>query len=81
MSASRASATSSAAEPRPPSIGDRIFASRTGAAAVQALAAGRQGILLGMAAGGLCETPLAEVAGRTKPIDASLFELARVLAR
>lgn len=64
-----------------PAAFDRILASRTGAAAVQALAAGRQGILLGMAAGGICETPLSEVAGRTKPIDASLFELARVLAR
>lgn len=60
---------------------DRILASRTGAAAIDALAAGRQGILVGMLAGALCETPLAEVVGRPKPIDPALFELARVLAR
>ena len=64
-----------------PGAFDRILASRTGAAAVDALAAGRHGVVVGMVAGALRETPLAEVAGRLKPIDPALFELARVLAR
>ena len=64
-----------------PGAFDRILASRTGAAAVDVLAGGRQGVLVGMVAGALRETPLAEVAGRLKPIDPALFDLARVLAR
>jgi 6-phosphofructokinase 1 len=63
-----------------PNAFDRILASRTGAAAIDALAAGRQGVMVGMVAGALRETPLAEVIGRIKPIDPSLFELARVLS-
>lgn len=64
-----------------PGAFDRILASRTGAAAIDALAAGRQGVLVGIECGAIRETPLAQVAGRLKPIDAQLFELARVLAR
>jgi 6-phosphofructokinase 1 len=64
-----------------PNAFDRILGSRTGAAAVDALAAGRQGVVVGMVAGALRETPLGEVIGRIKPIDPALFELARVLAR
>ncbi|MDP1827504.1 MAG: hypothetical protein Q8L48_29810 [Archangium sp.] len=64
-----------------PGAFDRILASRSGAAAIDALAAGRQGVLVGIECGGIRETPLAEVAGRLKPIDAQLFELTRVLAR
>lgn len=64
-----------------PSAFDRILASRTGAAAVEALARGARGVLIGITKNTITETPLAEVAGRIKPIDPSLFELARVLAR
>ena len=64
-----------------PNAFDRLLASRTGAAAVDALAAGRDGMLVGMTGGALRETPLAEVGGRVKPVDPMLFELARVLAR
>ena len=64
-----------------PNSFDRILASRTGAAAIDALFGNRTGVLVGIAAGKLCETPLAEVANRTKPVDPTLFELARVLAR
>lgn len=60
---------------------DRMLASRTGAAAVDALAGARQGVLVGMTASKLRETPLDEVAGRIKSLDPDLFELARVLAR
>lgn len=64
-----------------PGAFDRLLASRTGAAAVDALAAGRDGVLVGMVGGALRETPLGEVAARVKPIDPTLFALARVLAR
>jgi 6-phosphofructokinase 1 len=64
-----------------PGAFDRILASRTGAAAVEALAAGRRGVVIGMQAGQIRETPLEETTGRLKPIDPALFELARVLAR
>ena len=64
-----------------PGAFDRILASRTGAAAVDALARGASGVVVGVTNNAITETPLAEVAGRIKPIDRSLFELARVLAR
>lgn len=64
-----------------PSAFDRILASRTGAAAIEALAHDRRDIVVGVAAGKIRETPLAEVVGQIKPIDPALLELARVLAR
>ena len=64
-----------------PGAFDRILASRTGAAAIDALGINTTGVLIGVAGGAIVRTPLVEVAGRTKPIDPSLFELARVLAR
>jgi 6-phosphofructokinase 1 len=64
-----------------PGAFDRILASRTGAAAVDALARGATDALIGITHGAVTQTPLDEVAGRLKPIDPSLFELARVLAR
>jgi 6-phosphofructokinase 1 len=64
-----------------PGAFDRILASRTGAAAIEALTRGVTGVLIGVSGGLIRETPLSEVAGRVKPIDPSLFELARVLAR
>jgi 6-phosphofructokinase 1 len=64
-----------------PGAFDRILASRTGAAAIEALARGVDGVVIGMAAGAIRETPLDQVAGRVKPIDPSMLELARVLTR
>ncbi len=64
-----------------PTYADRFLASRLGAAAVEQLAAGCHGILVGIAKGEIVTTPLAEVVGRTKGIDPKLLELARVLAR
>jgi 6-phosphofructokinase 1 len=64
-----------------PGAFDRILASRTGVAAIDALGRGATGVLIGVAGNKIAETPLSEVAGRTKPIDPVLFELARVLAR
>ncbi|HWU90807.1 MAG TPA: 6-phosphofructokinase, partial [Kofleriaceae bacterium] len=46
-----------------------------------ALARGASDVLIGVTGNTIAETPLGEVAGRIKPIDPALFELARVLAR
>ncbi len=63
-----------------PSAADRVLATRLGAAAIDALAAGSHGVLLGIVRNDVVTTPLAEIAGRTRPADASLLELARVMA-
>jgi len=63
-----------------PTAADRVLATRLGAAAVDSLAAGRHGVLLGMLRGEIAATPLAEIAGRTRAADTALVELARVLA-
>ena len=76
--ASRASATWCAAAS--PSAADRVLATRLGAAAVERLARGEHGVLVGILWATIAATPLAEVAGRTRPADAELLELARVMA-
>jgi 6-phosphofructokinase 1 len=63
-----------------PSAADRVLATRLGAAAVQYLSEGNHNVLAGMVRGELAATPLAEIAGRTRPADARLLELARVMA-
>jgi 6-phosphofructokinase 1 len=63
-----------------PSAADRVLATRLGAAAVEALASGKHGVLAGIVKNDVVATPLAEIAGRTRPADASLLELARVMA-
>lgn len=60
---------------------DRLLASRLGAAAVELLAQGDAGKLVGHIKGETALTPLDEVAGRQKPIDLDLYRLACVLAR
>ena len=63
-----------------PSAADRILATRLGAAAVGFIAENIVGVLAGMVRGEVIATPLAEVAGRTRPADAALLELARTMA-
>jgi 6-phosphofructokinase 1 len=63
-----------------PSAADRVLATRLGADAVELLAAARFGVLAGVVKGEPAATPLAEVAGKTRPADARLLELARVMA-
>jgi 6-phosphofructokinase 1 len=63
-----------------PTASDRVLATRLGAAAVDQLARGAAGVLLGLMRSEIAATPLADVAGKTKPIDRDLLELARVLA-
>ena len=60
---------------------DRLLASRLGAAAVERLAAGQDGVLLGVLEGRVATTPLSDVAGKTKPLDPALIELAELLAK
>ena len=64
-----------------PTAADRVLATRLGAAAVDQLASGNTGVLVGLLCNDISATPLADVAGRTKPIDTALLELARVLAQ
>ncbi len=63
-----------------PGAADRVLATRLGAAAIEALAGGKRGVLVGIVKNDVVATPLAEIAGRTRPADASLLELARVMA-
>ena len=63
-----------------PTAADRVLATRLGAAAADQLAAGTSGVLVGMACNAVVTTPLADIAGRTKPMDCAMLELARVLA-
>ena len=64
-----------------PTAFDRVLASRLGAGAVDRLLAGERGILIGMQRGEITATPLAEVVGKQKPLNAELFHLARSLAK
>lgn len=64
-----------------PGISDRLLATQLGAAAVEHLAAGTHGVLIGRVAGSIAATPLAEIAGRMRPADQELVALARVLAQ
>jgi 6-phosphofructokinase 1 len=63
-----------------PGVFDRIMATQLGAAAVEHLADGRHGVLMGVVNGQVKSTPLSEVVSRTKPVDPKWVELARVLA-
>jgi 6-phosphofructokinase 1 len=63
-----------------PGAADRVLATRLGAAAVDALAVGRNGVLVGIVKNEVAYTPLADIAGRTRPVDTALLELARVMA-
>jgi 6-phosphofructokinase 1 len=63
-----------------PTAADRVLATRLGAAAIAALADGKHGVLVGMVKGDTVTTPLTEIAGRMRPADASLLELARTMA-
>jgi 6-phosphofructokinase 1 len=63
-----------------PTAADRVLATRLGAASVDFLASGRHGVLAGLANGSVAAVPLADIAGRTRPADSSLLDLARVMA-
>ena len=58
-----------------PSAFDRVLAARCGAAAVEALVAGKSDCLVGMVGGEIETIPFDEVVGKTKKIDLSLLNL------
>ena len=63
-----------------PSAFDRLLATRLSAGAVENLARGQHGCLMGFVGGEVKSTPLSEVMTTTKSIDLSLLKLARLLA-
>ncbi len=63
-----------------PTAADRVLATRLGAAAIDALADGQSGVLVGLNCNVISTTPLDEIAGRTRPADGQLLELARTMA-
>jgi 6-phosphofructokinase 1 len=63
-----------------PGVFDRLLATRLGAAATAHLARGERDVLIGLQQDEVIATPLSEVVSRKKPLDTSLFDLARVLA-
>lgn len=64
-----------------PTFADRMLATRLGDAATAQIAAGNTGVLVGVMKGDIATTPLAQVVTSQKPLDSSLLELARVLAK
>jgi len=63
-----------------PTSTDRILAARLGSAAVEALAEGEPGTMVGVRGEETIRLPLDEVVGRERPLDPEMYELARVLA-
>ncbi len=63
-----------------PTAADRVLATRLGAAAVDCLARGETGMLVGLNCNEIGTTPLADIGGRMRPANKELLELARVMA-
>lgn len=64
-----------------PTAFDRLLATRLGHAAIECLARGEHGVLVGYVRGGVGITPLTEVVKGSKPLDPEFLEMARVLTR
>jgi 6-phosphofructokinase 1 len=62
-----------------PGAFDRLLGTRLGAAAVNRLAHGEHGILLGLCNGEIQPNPFAEVAGKKKELDLRLYQVAQTL--
>lgn len=60
---------------------DRLLATRFGAAATDALERKEHGVLVGLSKGQIGTAPLGEIVGRQKPLDLSLLDLAKILAK
>ena len=63
-----------------PTSTDRILAARLGSAAVEALADGESGTMVGVRGEETRRLPLEEVVGKERPLDPNMYELAKVLA-
>ncbi len=64
-----------------PTAFDRLLATRLGVAAVQALHAGKSGVMIGLIGNRIAETPLEEVVAKPKSIDLEFYRMAGVLAK
>lgn len=64
-----------------PTASDRVLATQLGAAAVEQLAQGQSGVLVGMIEGKVVATPYAEMLSGSKPLDLGLLALAQMLNR
>ena len=64
-----------------PGVFDRMLATRLAAGAIDALARGEDGILIGLQKGEISASVLSEVVSKEKILDMSLLDLARVLAQ
>jgi 6-phosphofructokinase 1 len=64
-----------------PGAYDRLLATRLGNAAVESVAAGQFGVLIGLTKEEITATPYADVVTKTKPLDSRMLELAHVLSR
>ena len=64
-----------------PSAFDRLLATRFAATAVECLAAGRHGGLIGLQKGEVAFTPYDQVIGKAKSLDLDLLRLQKVLAK
>jgi 6-phosphofructokinase 1 len=62
-----------------PTVRDRVLASRLGAAAVDALLAGKTDVMIGEVAGQVTYIPLEETWKTRKPVPPYLAELASIL--
>jgi 6-phosphofructokinase 1 len=63
-----------------PTSADRILAARLGAAAVEALAVGEHGVMVGVSGEEVRRVPLEEVVGEQRPLKPDMYELAKMLA-
>lgn len=63
-----------------PTASDRILASRFGTAAVEALADGAVGTMVGLRNEKIERVPLADVVGKERPLDAELYRMGEILA-
>lgn len=63
-----------------PSARDRILGARMGAAAVEALAEGASGVMIGLQAESMERVPLADVVTNKKALDRGLLDLVKTLA-
>jgi len=64
-----------------PGAFDRLLATRLGAGAVERLARGEQGFLVGLLRGQVDSTPLEQVVSQKKQLDLALLDLAYILGR
>lgn len=64
-----------------PSAWDRLMAARFGVTAVERLARGERGVMVGLRGAQVIATPLEEVSTRKREVDLEYYRMARMLAR